>query len=111
MHGAGVAYFEIRNNDDVDARIFGVSSPQFSSATFHETVSQNGVSSMRQVQDLAIPARSEASLEPGGLHVMLMGAKQTYAENDPVTLILETSAGTQVIELVFQLRDVERGAQ
>jgi hypothetical protein len=76
-------YFEITNNTDETTRITRVSSPQFEAVEVHETTVTDGISRMRELDALVIPARSRVVLERGGKHLMLMRPRNLQ---DSVTL-------------------------
>jgi copper(I)-binding protein len=52
--------------------VVGAGSPQFGDVSLHRTSMQDGMSRMRPVSALPIPAGGAAVLAPGGLHLMLM---------------------------------------
>lgn len=62
----------IENRCPTPITIVGVSSPAFADSSLHETSVVDGISRMRPVAELRIPARSSVDLAPGGLHLMLM---------------------------------------
>src|SRR5690606_6750708 len=76
--------------------VVGASSPAFAEVTVHETVVVDGVSRMRELERLALPAHGEAVLQPGGLHLMLMQPVRALAEGERVPLLLELADGAQV---------------
>lgn len=51
--------------------ITGASSPAFADVSLHETTAVDGISRMRPVPELQVPAGAETLLQPGGLHLML----------------------------------------
>lgn len=52
--------------------VVGAQSPAFGGVSLHRTSMADGMSRMRPVAELPIPAGGTAVLEPGGLHLMLM---------------------------------------
>lgn len=72
MMSAG--YLELRNNSDASIEISEVSSPSFGSVEIHESTMEDGISRMRRIDALIIPANSTVTLERGGKHLMLMDA-------------------------------------
>lgn len=79
------AYFEITNNSDELIRINGVSA-SVGNASLHETKLVNNRSTMRPVPLLAVPSKETVQLQPGGLHVMLMGMQQTPSLGEQVMI-------------------------
>ena len=72
--------------------VTGASSPAFAEVSLHETTLVDGISRMRAVPELVVPAEGSADLVPGGLHLMLAGPRVPLAPG-----------GTVVVE--FALRD------
>jgi copper(I)-binding protein len=63
---------------------------------------QDGVMRMRPVEALLVPAHGEAVLEPGGLHVMLMGLGDPLVEGNslPLTLHFEHAGEVEVVATI-----------
>ena len=61
---------------------------------------------MRQVEKIDIPAGSATKLEPGGLHVMLIGLVQDLKPGDEVsiTLTFEDGSKTTIVAPVRNLQ-------
>ena len=76
-------FFVLTNNTDAVISITAVSSPQFARVEIHETTLTEGVSRMREIDALEVPARGSVVLERGGKHLMLMQAREI---GDVVTL-------------------------
>lgn len=65
-------YFTISNNGREPLAITRVESPQFGRIEIHETTTIDGVSRMRPIPALEVPAGGSVVLERGGKHLMLM---------------------------------------
>lgn len=65
-------FLVISNNTGETTRITKVSSPQFEAVEIHETTVTDGISRMRELDAIEIPALSSVVLERGGKHLMLM---------------------------------------
>ena len=76
-------YLVLTNNTDEPIVIDAVTSPHFGSVELHETTIENGISRMRQIEELVIPANGSVTLERGGKHLMLM---RSTGPNEFVTL-------------------------
>lgn len=100
----GVTYFVLENKGDADDRLLTASSPVAETVELHTHIRDGEVVRMRQVDDIAVPAGESVALEPGGLHVMLMGLKEPLVENNtfPMTLEFE-KAGTVTVDVLVQL--------
>lgn len=73
--GAGMtaAYGNLENTGDAPLVVVGWSSPRWRDVSLHRTVTDGDVRRMQPVERLEVPARGSVALEPGGLHLMLMG--------------------------------------
>ena len=88
-------FLVLSNNTDAEIRITSVTSPQFGSVEIHETTVVDGVSRMRKLEALVVPARGSVTLERGGKHLMLMRAGdlgdtvtlQLHGDGEPVLTI------------------------
>lgn len=69
-------FFVISNNTDEPLRITSVESPQFESVEIHETTVTDGISRMRELEELLVPAQGSVTLERGGKHLMLMRPRE-----------------------------------
>lgn len=65
----------------------------------HSHTMEDGMMKMRRIERIDIPAAQTVSLEPGGLHLMLIGLKKQLVPDEQVdlTLIFEDGSRTQVI--------------
>ena len=104
----GVAYFTVRNGGDQDDRLVAIASEVADKAELHSSVVQDGVMRMRAVEAVEVPAHGEAVLEPGGLHVMLVGLKAPLEEGDGFALTL-TFENAGEIEVVTTIEDIAHG--
>ncbi len=103
----GAAYFTINNRGLQPDTLIGASCPAAAKAMFHRTTEENGVSHMAPAGDIQIPAGKTVKIEPGGLHLMLMGLKQPLRAGMMVPLTLRfRNAG----EVLVQMEVVPIGA-
>lgn len=89
-------YMLIRNPSDRAETVMGASSPAFHSVEMHRTVLDEGVARMVEQERLQIPAGGQLALEPGGYHLMLMGAQRPLLAGDTVEIVLDLGGGRQV---------------
>jgi periplasmic copper chaperone A len=85
------AYMTLRNSGDDDLTVVHAESPTAGTVELHEHLHDAaGVMRMRQVASLSLPAGGVLVMEPGGLHLMLIGLHQPLTEGEivPVTLHL-----------------------
>lgn len=97
-------YAKFINTADKPIRIVNIESAVFSRAEAHETRVEEGMSTMRPLKDLEIPARGAVEFMPGGKHLMLTQPKRSLNRGDEVTIILKDSGGC-AIEAKFVVRD------
>jgi copper(I)-binding protein len=86
-------YLELLNEGRADDRLVGASTRVARSTEIHESRVEDGVMRMRPVGGVAVPAGGHVALEPGGLHIMLIGVTRSLAAGDTidVTLTFATS--------------------
>jgi copper(I)-binding protein len=96
MGGAnGAAYMIIRNTSATPDRLIKAESDVAKTVELHTVVQDNGVMQMRPVEAIDVPANGEATLKPGGFHVMLIGLTRDLKAGDTVDLKLQfAQAGT-----------------
>lgn len=85
------AYMTLHNPGPTPVEITSISSPDFARGELHRTVVEDGVARMLPVGQLVIPASDQATLEPGGMHLMLYEPRRVLRAGDSVTLIIEGS--------------------
>lgn len=76
--------------------VVAVRSARFGDVSLHETRVVDGVSRMRELERLPIAAGTEAVLQPGGLHLMLMQPDATLVEGERVPLVLVLDDGREL---------------
>lgn len=84
----GAVYFTVKNTGDTDDALTSVSPDVARKAGLHRTVIEGTTMKMQPVAEIAIPAKGETILEPGGYHVMLMDLKEPLEEGDTIDLVL-----------------------
>lgn len=83
------AYFVYKNSLDIADTLVSAQSPQTGITQIHESyTTEEGLSGMRQKNNIVIPSGEELTLQPGGLHVMLMNLKQDLTTSDSVVISL-----------------------
>ena len=104
----GAAYLTVRNGGAADDRLIGVASEVADRAELHGSEMQDGVMRMRPVEAVEVPAHGQAALEPGGLHVMLIGLKAPLEEGGSFALTL-TFENAGEVEVVTTIEDIAHG--
>lgn len=98
-HGGGgnsAAYMTLRNTTDTPLALVGVQTDAASTVELHTTTMENNVMQMRPVEQIDIPANGEVALQPGGLHIMLLGLTRDLNEGDSVALTLMLDNGESI---------------
>jgi hypothetical protein len=92
------AYVTLHNADKRDHALVGAASPAARVTELHTVIDEGGMKKMRPVPKIDIPAGGQTKLQPGGLHIMLIGLKQPLAEgaNVPITLTFEDGSSRQI---------------
>jgi periplasmic copper chaperone A len=99
----GAVYFAISNRGVKEDVLLGVSSEVAASVQIHESRLVQGVMQMREVASVACPAGATVKVEPGGLHVMLLGLKQPLTAGMRFDLSLRfRDAGSLLIRVAVQ---------
>ncbi|MEW9580899.1 copper chaperone PCu(A)C [Paraburkholderia sp. DGU8] len=86
-------YATLANASDRPVDLVDISSNDYGNAMLHQTVSNGSSQKMVMVDKLTVPAHGQASIAPGGYHVMLEDAKHKIAPGDTVHLTLKFSDG------------------
>ena len=97
----GAAYMTLRNTGTDPVTLVELETPIAMMPDIHETTTDaNGVSSMGPVGEITIPAGGSVSLEPGGMHAMLMRlqTKMVEGETFPLTLTF-ADGGTLTVDV------------
>lgn len=70
------AFMTLANTGSSDRQLVAARGDVARSVELHTHTMHEGMMQMRQVERIELPANSEVTLQPGGLHVMLIGLKQ-----------------------------------
>ncbi|MBW3535243.1 MAG: copper chaperone PCu(A)C [Gemmatimonadetes bacterium] len=81
-------YLVVRNRGGVSDALLALGAPPPVRAGLHRTLSEGGVSTMRAVDSVPVPAGGEARLAPGGFHGMLEGLAGSVQAGDTMALTL-----------------------
>lgn len=94
----GVVYLRLSNLAAEPEQLLAVTTPIAAGASVHRTMREHGMMSMQPLQALALAANETVSLEPGGLHIMLMQLSSPLAEGEtfPMTLSFERAGAIDI---------------
>lgn len=84
----GAVYLMLMNHGASNDKLVKVTTPAAETAEVHETIMDGDVMKMRPVDALEIPAGGSITLQPGAMHIMLVGLKAPLKEGDVVPLEL-----------------------
>jgi copper(I)-binding protein len=94
---ATAVYFTIVNTAAKPDRLLKATT-DIGRTSIHEMKEEGGIAKMRSLDSLAIPAKTEVSIQPGGFHLMLTNLRQPLAEGSgfPMTLVFETAGEVHI---------------
>jgi copper(I)-binding protein len=92
----GAIYFTVHNDSSSPATIRAAHADGAQSAMIHQSMKMDGVASMRDVPEIAVPAHGELAFEPGGLHVMVFGLDDTLQKGASTDVTLTFASGDKV---------------
>ena len=99
-------YGEVINDTERMVRIVDLAMTGSARVMLHESVLENGRMRMRHVDGLVVKPRSRMSLEPLGLHLMVMGLERSLEVGALMRIIAaDESGGTN--ELVFKVQSLD----
>jgi copper(I)-binding protein len=95
----GAVYLLITNHGSKPDTLVSVDSPVAASVEIHRSTLQQGIMQMRQITSLECPP-GVTKIEPGALHIMLLGLKQPLAAGSTFPLSLKfRDAGMLVVQV------------
>jgi copper(I)-binding protein len=95
---SGAAYFRVINHGSLPDTLADASSAIAGSTAVHRSMAGGG--GMMANERIAIPARGELVLEPGGRHLMLMKLSRLPRTGDTIPITLHfLRAGTIVLDV------------
>jgi copper(I)-binding protein len=106
----GAAYMTIRNTSDEAVTLIGIRTDLAMMPDIHQTsTNAEGVSSMAPAGEIEIAPGEAVSLEPGGLHAMLMRLQRPMIKGENFSLTLIFSDGGEITVEVPILAIAARG--
>jgi copper(I)-binding protein len=87
-------FMVLKNSGDQDLALVSAESPASDVVELHTHTMDEGMMKMRKVDQIDLPAGETVTLEPGGLHVMLIGLKEQLVPGAEVTVTLGFGDGT-----------------
>ena len=99
---AGAAYLTVVNTGADPDRLVGAKSPAAREAALHVNTMVDGIMKMRPVAAIEVTPGEPTVLQPGGLHIMLIGLASPLVEGEtfPLTLTFEKAGEIEVDVLI-----------
>jgi periplasmic copper chaperone A len=99
----GAVYFAMTNHGSKLDQLLAASTDVAAKVEIHDSRTVNGVMQMRQVTVVNCPAGATVKVEPGGLHVMLLGLKHPLSAGSFIDLTLRfRDAGSLAVHVPVQ---------
>jgi copper(I)-binding protein len=89
------AFMQLTNQSDTDHTLVAAESPVAQTVELHTHVMEEGMMKMRRIEKIDLPAGQQVGLQPGGLHIMLIGLKQDLQPDAQVALTLVFEDGSK----------------
>ncbi len=87
--GTSAVYLVIRNHSSQDDVLLGARSDVADTVEVHRSFMDQGMMRMEPAGRVVVPARGTLTLEPGGLHIMLIGLRRDLTEGTHLTVTLQ----------------------
>ena len=95
---SGAVYLTLANPGAQDEELRGASASGCDHCELHvHRIDAQGVMHMAQVDHLTIPAKGSLVLQPGAIHLMLLGLAHGLAQGGGVSVVLTFSHGTVTV--------------
>ncbi len=92
------AYLQLHNHTNSNIQLLKAESPQFNKVEIHNTIIENNVAKMVEIEKLEIPKNQMIELKPKGLHIMLIEAKSGVSPKEGETVDVKLSFSNQQVE-------------
>jgi hypothetical protein len=92
------AFMQINNSSAEEQFLVSASTPVAATVELHMHTMDDGVMRMRQIAHIHLPANGTATLQPGGLHIMLLDLQGPLDLGDqvPITLTFEDGSSKEI---------------
>lgn len=92
----GAGFMTLKNPDAKPDALVSVASPMAKSVQIHRSGMAGGMSSMKPLDRVAVPAGGSVTFAPGGYHLMLLGLTKGVKVGDAVPATLTFASGAKV---------------
>lgn len=88
------AFMTLNNTGDKEVKLVTAASSVAGITELHNHINDGGMMRMRQVKEIAVPAKGTTMLKPGSYHVMLIDMKAPLKEGEHVVITLGFADGS-----------------
>ena len=99
------AFMQLTNHDNQDISLIAATSDAAKNVELHTHTQDNGVMRMRQINEIKLPSEQKVTLQPGGLHIMLIGLTRNLTTGENINLSLTFSDDSQQ-SLQIPIKDI-----
>lgn len=92
------AYMQLHNHTQETINLLKAESPQFNKVEIHNTIIENNVAKMVEMEKLEIKSHQMVDLKPKGLHIMLIEAKSGVSPKTGETVDLKLFFSNQHVK-------------
>ncbi len=97
INGVSAIYMHVLNGSADTDTLISLSSSAAGLVELHETYElDNDMMGMREAENPIFPGRAVVSMQPGGLHIMLMQLNPALNEGDEISLILNFALAGEI---------------
>jgi len=98
-------FMQLSNAGDEDRALVAAASPAAEVVELHTHRMEDGMMKMRRIERIALPARETVTLQPGGLHVMLIGLTEQLQPGGEIAVTL-TFDDDSTLDLTIPVREI-----
>ncbi|MDO6564951.1 copper chaperone PCu(A)C [Amphritea sp. 1_MG-2023] len=102
------AFMSLTNDSNDEVALVAASTSIAKVVELHTHTHDNGVMKMRQIPRITLPAHQTVELQPGGLHIMLIGLKRNLVKDEMIDLTLTYNDGHSE-QLTIPVTDIMAG--
>ena len=95
MQQRNSAAFMSIQNKGADASLVSAQSPVAKIVELHTHINDKGVMRMRKIPQIELPKNQTVTLQPGGLHIMLLGLNRDLKPGEEIDVTLGFSDGSE----------------
>jgi hypothetical protein len=89
-------YLTLTNHGEEPKELIGASSENYSEVQIHLSKIVDGIATMQRMESVEVAAGKTVAFKPGGLHLMLMSARQPLEKGETVPITLSFRSGETI---------------